>query len=79
MQTIDQVCLNTAASKARGYRALLTSHQVLFCVCFMGDILKEDPVLDAFHSFHSRNMPIPIDIRSGHGVENAKAVCFAAI
>ena len=79
MQTINQICLNTAASEARGYRALLASHPVLLCVCFMGDILKEDPVLDAFHSFHSRNMQIPIDIPSGHGVENAKAVCFAAI
>ena len=34
METIDQICLNTAESEARGYRALLANHKVLFYVCF---------------------------------------------
>ena len=40
METIDQICLNTAESEARGYRALLTNHKALFCVCFLTDILS---------------------------------------
>ena len=34
METTDQICLNTAESEARGYRALLANHKVLFYVCF---------------------------------------------
>ena len=40
METIDQICLHTAESYARGYRTLLTNHKVLFCVCFTTDILS---------------------------------------
>ena len=40
METIDQICLNTAESEARSYRALLTNHKVLFCICFMTDVLS---------------------------------------
>ena len=36
--------------------------------------VKEYPVLDAFHSFHPRNMPRPIDLPSDYGVENAKKI-----
>ena len=39
-ETIDRICLNTAESEARGYRALLINHKVLFCFCFMTDILS---------------------------------------
>ena len=40
IKTIDQICLNTADSEARGYRALLTNDKVLFCICFMTDVLR---------------------------------------
>ena len=40
METIDQICLHTAESYARGYRTLLTNHKVLYCVCFTADILS---------------------------------------
>ena len=40
METIDQIGLNTAESKAIGYKILLTNHKVLFYVCFMTDVLS---------------------------------------
>ena len=40
METIDQICLKTADSQTTGYRALLTNHKALLCVCFMTDILS---------------------------------------
>ena len=40
IKTIDQICLNTADSEARGYRAPLTNDKVLFCICFMTDVLR---------------------------------------
>ena len=40
METVDQICLNTAEPEARGYRALLTNHKVLFYICFMTDVLS---------------------------------------
>ena len=33
--------------------------------------VKKCPVLDAFHSFHPRNLPTPTDLASDYGVENA--------
>ena len=48
METINQICLNTAESKARDYRALLTNHKTLFCVCFMTDILSIMDTLTLF-------------------------------
>ena len=40
METIYQICPNNAESEVRGYRALLTNHKVLLCICFMTDILS---------------------------------------
>ena len=33
-------CPNTAESEVRGYIAVLTNHKVLFCICFMNDVLS---------------------------------------
>ena len=40
METLDQICLETNESEVRGYRNLLLQHKVLFCICFMTDILS---------------------------------------
>ena len=36
--------------------------------------VKEYLVLYAFHSFHPRNIPTPVDLPSDYGVENAKKI-----
>ena len=36
--------------------------------------VKEYPILHAFHSFHPRNIPAPIDLLSDYGAENAKKI-----
>ena len=36
--------------------------------------VKEYPVLDAFHSFHPRNIPTPNDLLSDYGVENVMKI-----
>ena len=36
--------------------------------------VKKYPVLDAFHSFHTRNVPTLIDLPSDYDVENAKKI-----
>ena len=40
VETINQICFNTAKSYARSYGALLANHKALFCVCFMTNILS---------------------------------------
>ena len=36
--------------------------------------VKEYPILHAFHNFHPRNIPTPIDLLSDYGAENAKKI-----
>ena len=36
--------------------------------------VKEYAALDAFHNFHPRNIPTPVDLPSDYGIENAKKI-----
>ena len=36
--------------------------------------IKKHPIFDAFHSFHHRYTPTPINFLSDYGIENAKKI-----
>ena len=60
VETIDQFCLTTAESEARGYRALLTNHKAFFCVCFMTAVLS---IMSTLSLVLQKEGALPVDIQ----------------